>query len=382
MNRPERGTRPRNRRRLILEAATALFARDGYSRVAMSDVAEAVAIGPSALYRHFPGKQQMLADGLLDSFGRVRSIVEHHGDDPLPSFARAMLENRALGVLWQREARHLEPDRRESLRAEVNAIAEIFTEFVHRHRADLTDDQARLLGWAVMGAGMSVANQRVRLPDDEYDLLLTGILESITRTELPLVSPGRPPLPERDEPRPTRDALLSAAVRLFAERGYRSVSTDEIGAAAGIAGPSMYHHFPAKSDLLAEAMARGAEHLDAALNTTMTREIDAAKSLRGIVVSYVDYTLANHHAFDLLITETGHLPAPDQDRILRLQREYTTTWLDLAVEVHPALPRSHARVQVQAVLTLTNDVARTTRLREIPGVDAMLAAVGAGVLLG
>ena len=59
--RPARGTRPPNRRQLIIDAATDLFCRKGYANVAMGDVAEAVAIGPSALYRHFRGKQDLLA---------------------------------------------------------------------------------------------------------------------------------------------------------------------------------------------------------------------------------------------------------------------------------------------------------------------------------
>ena len=58
---PARGTRPSNRRQLIIDAATDLFCRRGYANVAMGDVAEAVAIGPSALYRHFRGKQDLLA---------------------------------------------------------------------------------------------------------------------------------------------------------------------------------------------------------------------------------------------------------------------------------------------------------------------------------
>ncbi len=82
--RPARGTRPANRRQLIIAAAADLFSRRGYAGVGMGDVAEAVAIGPSALYRHFRGKQDLLAavvGGALDDTrrcdhrGRERPIV-------------------------------------------------------------------------------------------------------------------------------------------------------------------------------------------------------------------------------------------------------------------------------------------------------------------
>src|SRR5580765_4982416 len=67
--RPARGTRPSNRRELIVSAATDLFAGNGFENVSMSKVADAVAVGPSALYRHVSGKDQLLTeviDRLLD----------------------------------------------------------------------------------------------------------------------------------------------------------------------------------------------------------------------------------------------------------------------------------------------------------------------------
>ena len=71
VDRPTRGTRPANRRELILAAATELFATRGYEHVTISDVADAVAVGPSALYRHFSCKEVLLGrvvDGVIDRF--------------------------------------------------------------------------------------------------------------------------------------------------------------------------------------------------------------------------------------------------------------------------------------------------------------------------
>ena len=52
---PPRGTRPRNRRDLLRASATDLFASRGYANVSMSEVAAAVNVGPSAVYRHYAG---------------------------------------------------------------------------------------------------------------------------------------------------------------------------------------------------------------------------------------------------------------------------------------------------------------------------------------
>ncbi|WP_025737313.1 TetR/AcrR family transcriptional regulator [Mycobacterium genavense] len=52
----------------------------------------------------------------------------------------------------------------------------------------------------------------------------------------------------------TRDALISAARRLWGERGYADVSTPEIAATAGVTRGAMYHQFADKAALFAEVV--------------------------------------------------------------------------------------------------------------------------------
>ncbi len=60
-------------------------------------------------------------------------------------------------------------------------------------------------------------------------------------------SPTRTPKVEQSEA--TRAALVSVARRLFAERGYAAVGTEEIVRAAGVTRGALYHHFEGKREL-------------------------------------------------------------------------------------------------------------------------------------
>ncbi|UVH57277.1 TetR/AcrR family transcriptional regulator [Variovorax paradoxus] len=52
------------------------------------------------------------------------------------------------------------------------------------------------------------------------------------------------------------EAIVQTANRLLAEKGFESMTVDEVAATVGIAKASLYKHFPSKEDLAAAAMVR------------------------------------------------------------------------------------------------------------------------------
>ncbi|WP_248489124.1 TetR/AcrR family transcriptional regulator [Tsukamurella sp. PLM1] len=84
MSAPAPGTRPANRREIVVAAASELFHDRGYSNVSMKDIADAVAVGPSSLYRHFRNKNDLLeaviADDLAAVLGAVDAASDRSGD--------------------------------------------------------------------------------------------------------------------------------------------------------------------------------------------------------------------------------------------------------------------------------------------------------------
>jgi AcrR family transcriptional regulator len=359
---PARGTRPRNRRALIVAAAAELFVRRGYPHVAMGDIADAVAIGPSALYRHFRGKQELLAAVVEDALTAL-AVTD------FAELATGALDRRDVGVLWQRESRHLEPAERHRVGEPLRRLARQLAAHLRDRRPELTADQAGLLAWSVLAVLVSVSFQRVELPRPAYDELMTSLATAVASVPLPDL--GKRTVAPVFEPANRRELLLTTATRLFAERGFHSVAIEEVGAAAGIAGPSVYHHFESKAELLVTALRTGADALGEGL---------PAASLPTLLRSYAGYSLAHHDVVDLLITEVGLLPEPERHELRRTQREYVEAWVGLLLDVHPGLGAGPARVRVQAVLTVVNDVARTLHLRTLPGIEDALQVIGSALL--
>src|SRR3954454_12798613 len=64
------------------------------------------------------------------------------------------------------------------------------------------------------------------------------------------VNPAQPRRTQVERRDATREALIAAARRLFTERGYENVGTEEVVRAAGVTRGALYHHYGDKASLL------------------------------------------------------------------------------------------------------------------------------------
>ncbi|WP_280479377.1 TetR/AcrR family transcriptional regulator, partial [Nocardia cyriacigeorgica] len=213
VSRPARGTRPANRRSLIIAAAADLYFRHGYAGVSMRDVADAVAIGPSALYRHFTGKHDLLhavvADALTTVDAALDGLLSDPSADPAVVLAETMLEHRGVGVLWHAEARHLSAEARTELRHQLRGIGARLAEILRRGRPGLGPTEADYLSWCVLGVTTSASYYHLELPKERFVGLIAGISRAVapqTKTAQPRPPRAAPPPPPRaPHPRPTKN---------------------------------------------------------------------------------------------------------------------------------------------------------------------------------
>ncbi|HEY1820822.1 MAG TPA: helix-turn-helix domain-containing protein [Trebonia sp.] len=73
----ERQARRASRRAEILAAAAGLFARRGFHGVSIDDIGAALGLSGPALYRHFPGKEAVLSEMLVDISQRLLAEGSH-----------------------------------------------------------------------------------------------------------------------------------------------------------------------------------------------------------------------------------------------------------------------------------------------------------------
>ena len=153
--------------------------------------------------------------------------------------------------------------------------------------------------------------------------------------------------------RSRRDEILEIAVGLFAARGYHGVSMDDIGSAAGVTGPALYHHFAGKEAMLVAALIPVSEGLLEG-GRERVAALDGEAALESLIDFHVDFALANPAVIALHLHELDRLPDEPRRQIRRLQRLYVEEWVRVLTHLRPELAAREARVLAHAAFGLMN----------------------------
>ena len=379
--------RPPNRKALIRATAGELFLTRGYHNVSVTDVADALGITPSALYHHYRNKQELLFHAVLDALDGVDILLVQAGslDQALAALARLVLGPRSLAV-WEREARNLEGDQREQIRAREAEVVGHVVPLLRQERTELDPADGALIARAIIGAMGSRAQHRLSLPRpvDEQLMIRLGRNMAHCRLSAAAVAP-RPERRDADLPvgfRPgRRDVLLTEAVRLFDERGFRSVTMADIGEAVGIVASGVYRHFPGKTDLLVAAAQQAGERMRVVVDGALAAARDPQDALERLLAAHISIWIESQHLVGILANDADELPEPERRALRRFQNEYIDIWVRTlqAARPGPADP-TELRIIVHAVHSMVYFVVRDGRSAADANLATRLQDLGLALL--
>lgn len=138
-----------------------------------------------------------------------------------------------------------------------------------------------------------------------------------------------PPVPKKpsfkqQQLRHRERALVTAAGRLFAEKGYERTTVDDVIGAVGISKPTFYSHFPSKETLAVKVIVAG-------LETARSRIVAFAETMPPgeAARAMIDWAIDNQSGPDGEPTFSGALAFFDHEEVLAAESRLTARLAEL-----------------------------------------------------
>src|SRR6516164_11119019 len=127
----------------------------------------------------------------------------------------------------------------------------------------------------------------------------------------------------------SREAIVEAAERLFLQRGFGSVSMDELAEAAGLARRTLYNQFASKEEIFREMLLRVSGQLEDAFPPGIETQGDVEDVLRLVArmilelhkhpeyLGFLRMVVADSRQFPWIAEEFAAVMDPLSDRLVR-----------------------------------------------------------------
>jgi AcrR family transcriptional regulator len=186
------------------------------------------------------------------------------------------------------------------------------------------------------------------------------------------------------------EQTLTVAHALFAERGYASVTMDEVAAAVGVTKPLLYNYFGNKERLYLACLDRAAGALVDTVFDAVAGAAEPGDALRTGLHAFFAFVEDDRAAWSVLYDET----LPTGGEIARRVGEYRARITDLVaeslLEQMPARRRARARTEAEALSTALLGAAeslarwwlRTQAVSAADAAELLIATVEPGLRRG
>jgi AcrR family transcriptional regulator len=187
---------------------------------------------------------------------------------------------------------------------------------------------------------------------------------------------------QNTHPQSRRQQLVNGAARLFAERGFRGVTIDDLGAEVGISGPGVYKHFVSKEAILVEMLVGISEHLLTQGEREVAESSSADDALERLLRFHINFALSSPNLIRVQDQDLAVLSPLDARRVRHLQRAYVGLFAEVLVQRDRTLSPEEARTRAHAIFGLLNSTPHSAANRDIKEVGLTLERMARAALDG
>lgn len=187
----------------------------------------------------------------------------------------------------------------------------------------------------------------------------------------------------------SRADVVTAAGRLFAQRGYHGTSMRDLGRELGLHGSSLYSHVASKEDLLVEVVERGGELFEAAAAAALSTSERPPEQLRALVAGHIGVVLDHIDTARTFLNEARSLEPDQRQRVVTARNRYEQafrTVIAAGIESGDFRPDADPKVAAIFTLSILNAIDRwyseSGRLSRTELVDDVMRFVEMGISAG
>jgi len=182
---------------------------------------------------------------------------------------------------------------------------------------------------------------------------------------------GEPPVKKKMT---TRERILLAARKAFAEKGHDGVSMSEIASIAGVKKALIYYYFPSKEDLYYEVWRYSLDELEEHLFKEVESENVYLKKIKRLLKAYVDFVTNKRETVKIIQREKGNLAREDLEMWKKARERYNelrnkiSKLIDSGKNNKEILEIVDSEVAAELILNglnITDDPDKLERIREI-----------------
>ena len=142
------------------------------------------------------------------------------------------------------------------------------------------------------------------------------------------------------------DALLAAAARVFAKRGYHETSMRDLARESGVSLSGLYYYVKSKEELLYLIQERSFAAVLEGMREALAGVEDPVARLARFIDNHLDYFASHMAEMKVLSHEAGALSGTFLTRVSTQKQEYTRALMDILAEVERTQGPAHVNRRI------------------------------------